>query len=56
MNKATAEAANTLRCLRCDYEWLKRAVYPRNCPRCKSPAWDRPRQGESATVTNERSR
>jgi predicted Zn-ribbon and HTH transcriptional regulator len=48
MNKATAEAANTLRCLRCEYEWLKRKEYPRNCPRCKSPAWDRPRQ---ATVT-----
>jgi transposase-like protein len=31
-------------CLRCEYEWESRIESkPKNCPNCKSPAWDRPK-------------
>jgi len=35
-----------LRCLRCDHEWLRRSLKsdPKQCPRCHSPYWNRPRR------------
>ena len=33
------------RCLRCGHEWLPRVEeQPRQCPRCKSPYWDKERK------------
>ena len=33
-----------LTCLRCGHNWLQRFDrLPKNCPRCNSPYWDRPR-------------
>lgn len=32
-------------CERCDYKWIPRKKdYPRVCPKCKSPYWDKPRK------------
>lgn len=32
-------------CLRCGHKWVpRREVYPRICPKCKSPYWDRERE------------
>lgn len=32
------------RCLRCGHRWQTRIKSePRNCPRCKSPMWDKER-------------
>jgi DNA-directed RNA polymerase subunit RPC12/RpoP len=35
------------RCERCRHEWVPRDKDqdPKVCPHCKSPYWDRPRQG-----------
>jgi len=34
------------KCERCGHEWIPRnEAYPRVCPRCKSPYWDRPKKG-----------
>lgn len=30
-------------CLRCNHEWASKLEYPKVCPKCKSPYWDRPR-------------
>lgn len=37
-------------CLRCDNSWNGRldGDAPKNCPRCKSPAWNKPRATRSA--------
>jgi hypothetical protein len=37
------------RCERCGNEWIPRDIdqEPRNCPKCKSPYWNRPRKGGS---------
>lgn len=33
------------RCERCEYQWIPRkADYPKVCPRCKSPYWDKARK------------
>ena len=34
------------RCERCENEWIPRHIEqePRNCPRCKSPYWNKPRR------------
>ncbi|KHO47800.1 MAG: hypothetical protein QT00_C0002G0462 [archaeon GW2011_AR5] len=33
------------RCARCKYEWVPRLeAYPKVCPHCKSPYWDKPRK------------
>ena len=33
-----------LECKRCEHEWIPRTeVYPKLCPKCKSPYWDRDR-------------
>jgi hypothetical protein len=39
------------RCERCGYEWVPRDIEqePKNCPRCKSPYWNRPRKNASPT-------
>ena len=38
------------KCERCTYEWVARKKdYPRVCPACKSPYWDKPRK----TITNQ---
>lgn len=35
----------TLTCLRCGHSWIRRKVTPpKNCPKCISPYWDKPRQ------------
>ncbi len=34
----------TLRCTRCDHEWVPRVSFVRACPNCKSPYWDIPRK------------
>ncbi len=35
------------KCERCTYEWVARKKdYPRVCPACKSPYWDKPRKKE----------
>ena len=40
-----------MRCLRCGHEWYARVPRrPSQCPRCKSPAWDRSRQVAEAKV------
>lgn len=30
-------------CLRCEYVWQSRTALPRQCPRCKSPRWNKER-------------
>lgn len=33
------------RCERCDYQWIPRLKsYPKVCPHCKTPYWDKPRK------------
>jgi predicted Zn-ribbon and HTH transcriptional regulator len=40
----TVLAALERACKRCGHTWLKRkAEDPKNCPKCKSPYWDRER-------------
>lgn len=36
----------TLRCKRCDHRWVPRKKEIRICPKCKSPYWDRGREGD----------
>jgi hypothetical protein len=38
------------KCERCDNEWLPRDadVEPKQCPACKSPYWNKPRQRKVA--------
>ena len=33
-----------LECLRCGHEWIPRGKKPKQCPKCRSPYWDKPRQ------------
>jgi DNA-directed RNA polymerase subunit RPC12/RpoP len=41
------------RCDRCGHEWFPRdkTQEPVVCPKCKSPYWNRPRQGEETFKT-----
>jgi len=33
------------KCERCEHKWQPRKEdYPRTCPKCKSPYWDKPRK------------
>lgn len=33
------------KCERCGHEWVPRnKEYPKVCPKCKTPYWDRPRK------------
>ncbi len=37
-----------LQCLRCGHEWMPRSEErPGNCPKCKSPYWDKPRKRQT---------
>lgn len=44
-------------CLRCGHKWKRLVKYPKVCPVCRSPWWDRPRlidvdqRGEIKPVT-----
>lgn len=41
----------TAKCGRCEHEWLRRTGRPKQCPKCRSPYWDRPRvRGEGKAV------
>src|SRR4029434_4816660 len=40
----TILAALTHHCRRCEHTWLRRAAYdPRQCPKCKTKFWNKPR-------------
>ena len=34
----------TCTCLRCGYTWHNRTEEPKQCPRCKSMYWNKPRR------------
>jgi len=34
----------TMECKRCHHKWTPRVPNPRECPRCKSPYWDKERK------------
>lgn len=41
-------------CERCEHDWLPRkvdasgnVVPPKNCPKCNSPSWNKPRRSET---------
>ena len=36
-------------CYRCEHKWVPRneKEYPKVCPKCKSPYWDRPRKNKN---------
>ena len=43
--------AMTVKCGRCEYEWVRRTGRPKQCPKCHSPYWDQPRvRGEGKMV------
>ena len=39
-----------MKCVRCSHEWVARVGRPVQCPRCKSPYWDRERRTEGNSV------
>lgn len=44
INNMTIELTK-LFCFRCGHKWHPRSEeYPKVCPKCKSPYWDRPRR------------
>jgi len=36
------------KCLRCGYTWTLRILFPKRCPKCKSPYWNKPRKGKES--------
>lgn len=44
MTKKKRTGDRTKLCLRCGYVWEARVPEPRNCPHCKSPYWNRPKE------------
>jgi len=36
----------TYKCLRCGNTWHPRTQNPKQCPKCKSPYWNKPRKEE----------
>jgi predicted Zn-ribbon and HTH transcriptional regulator len=34
----------TMKCNRCDYEWIPRVPNPRWCAKCRSPYWNKERK------------
>ena len=38
-----------LKCLRCGHAWIQRKEKPKQCPKCKSPYWNKPRKKEVKT-------
>lgn len=50
MDEHEKKQPELLHCLRCGEEWQPRyGTRPIQCPRCKSPRWDRPRKREGLT-------
>lgn len=41
------------KCLRCGYEWIVRISYPKQCPKCKSMNWNRPREEKKEETEND---
>ena len=35
---------STLECLRCGHKWVPRSKDVYQCPKCKSPKWDLPKE------------
>jgi predicted Zn-ribbon and HTH transcriptional regulator len=33
----------TLKCEKCNYQWIPRVADVRQCPKCKSVRWDKPK-------------
>ena len=34
----------TLKCKRCNHNWIPRQLTRNHCPKCKSPYWDKDRK------------
>ncbi len=45
--KRRTDSLDEKTCRRCGYVWLSRIREPRQCPRCKSPAWDQRKGGDA---------
>lgn len=51
----TQKLVTVYSCERCEHSWIPRGAItgeeetPLVCPKCKSPYWNRPRQGEEPT-------
>lgn len=43
----------TVKCGRCEHEWLRRTGRPKQCPKCRSPYWDQPRVRGEGKVADE---
>jgi hypothetical protein len=42
-------------CERCQHQWVPREEdYPRVCPKCKSPYWDKPRKKQELAFKEKR--
>lgn len=41
------------KCLRCDSSWVSRVKKPVQCPRCKSPFWNKKRKREDVELIQE---
>jgi predicted Zn-ribbon and HTH transcriptional regulator len=41
----------TVRCRRCDFQWLPRVVDPRQCPKCHRYTWRTPRRAVRAATS-----
>ncbi len=35
-----------MKCKKCDYVWKHRVENPKECPRCKSMEWKKPKQNK----------
>jgi DNA-directed RNA polymerase subunit RPC12/RpoP len=44
MSEEQEQELVTLRCMRCDHEWVPRKPDPTMCPNCKSKLWDVPKK------------
>jgi len=40
------EAKLKYQCLRCGNKWTPRTENPKQCPKCKSPYWNKPKKRE----------
>ena len=43
VNMTTDKKLPTLKCLRCRHEWIPITMYPKYCPICNSPNWNKPK-------------
>lgn len=39
-----------LHCYRCNKDWASRVPSPKQCPKCRSPYWNKPRKGQEAAI------